>query len=205
MQRPEASGFLLYERRGQYSRTPDTLSRNPRRRQGERSMMSPKFRRNSRLSPTRVKEETMEIEYFKSSEGMFTLVEEVFQDYCNDASERDFLLLIFLLTHLRETIAKGKKQTEIEKIVEENRTQEETFFLEIRNIEEFETIRKICNGAKHYNIEWPPTKLEGFTCGIGRCGDHLGQKYFLINFEHLSKTFKDHLFFRHAGLNRSLT
>lgn len=123
------------------------------------------------------------IEYFNSPQGMYALTEEVFQDYHGGASERDFLLLVFLLAHLRELIVKGKKFEEIKKINNSLRTPGEALFCELWEMDEFQIIRQICNGSKHHKIERRLSEIQGFRPGLSLCGDRLGQRYLLIDGE----------------------
>jgi hypothetical protein len=47
----------------------------------------------------------------------------------------------------------------------------------------FQIIRELCNGSKHHKIDKQLREIEGFRCGLSRCGDRLGQRYFLIDGE----------------------
>ena len=112
---------------------------------------------------------------------MFSLAEKIFCNYYRDASETDFLLLIFILNHLREQIVDGEKFCDINKIAPNDRSKEQLLFCDIWDLPEFKIINEICNGAKHHKIENNVMQLKGLRCGIGRCGDRFDQKYILID------------------------
>lgn len=112
---------------------------------------------------------------------MFNLVEEAFQRYYKNPSTSDFVILIFLLYHLRELVVGGQNYKEIEKIDTKKRTSAQRLFSDLWGMDEFQTIREICNGSKHHKISRKLMQVNGFRCGLSRCGDHLGQRYFLID------------------------
>lgn len=118
---------------------------------------------------------------FESPFGMYELTKGVLFRYCKGASEEDFIFLVFLLTHLREHIVEGKKHGEFDNISHENRTKGENLFIKLHNNDEFNIIRDICNGTKHYKIDKKLLAIKGFICGLSRCGDRLDQRYFLID------------------------
>ncbi len=122
-----------------------------------------------------------EIEYFKSPKGMFDLVEATYQRYYRGASETDFLLLIFILNHLREQIVGGQKYNQIESINPQSRTHAQNLFMDLWELDEFQIIREICNGTKHHRIEKDLSQIEKTCAGIARSGDSLDQKYYLID------------------------
>ncbi len=121
------------------------------------------------------------IKYFESPLGMFEFTKEVFFRYYEYASEADFILLIFLLYHLREQIVEGRKIEEIVNIAPSERTEGQVLFLKLWQMSEFQIIREICNGIKHHKIDKEVLETEGFICGLSRCGDRLDQRYFLID------------------------
>lgn len=112
---------------------------------------------------------------------MFTLLDAAFNRYNNNASASDFMLLIFLSYHLRELIVEGQSYEEIIKIESARRTAAQILFCELWEMSTFQTIRQICNGSKHHKIESQLEELEGFRAGFSRVGDHLGQRYILID------------------------
>lgn len=124
-----------------------------------------------------------EIEYFKSPKGMFDLVEATYQRYYRNASEADFILLIFILNHLREQIVDGQKYDQIESINLEDRSPAQRLFMGLWELDEFQIIREICNGTKHHRIETNLSQVENARAGIARAGDSLDQKYYLIDGE----------------------
>lgn len=123
------------------------------------------------------------IKYFESPFGMFELMKEIFYRYYEDASAEDFILLVFLLYHLREQIVEGQKFGKINKILPDKRTDGQNLFLRLWQMSSFKIIHELCNGAKHHKIDNQLREIDGLTCGVSRCGDRLGQKYFLIDGE----------------------
>lgn len=121
--------------------------------------------------------------YFESPLGVFELTKEVFFRYYEDASASDFILLVFLLYHLREQIVEGQNHKEINNTPPNDRTDEQKLFVTLWAMAQFQTIRELCNGSKHHKIDKQLREIEGFTCGLSRCGDRLGQRYFLIDGE----------------------
>ena len=122
-----------------------------------------------------------EIEYFKSPKGMFNLVEATYQRYYRGASETDFLLLIFILNHLREQIVGGQRYHQIEAINPQGRTPAQRLFMDLWELDKFQIIREICNGTKHHRIEINLSQVKNARAGIARAGDRLDQKYYLID------------------------
>jgi hypothetical protein len=130
-----------------------------------------------------------EIEYFKSPLGMFNLMKEVFVRYYHNPSVIDFLMLVFLLNHLREQIVEGQKCEMIKNIPTSKRTDEQNLFMNLYEMPEFQIIRQLCNGSKHYKIDKQLCEIEGSRCGLSGCGDSLGERYFLIDGEDSRKIF----------------
>jgi hypothetical protein len=123
------------------------------------------------------------IRYFESLLGMFELTKEVLFRYYEGASASDFILLVFLLYHLREQIVEGQDLKEFRNTSSNERTDGQTLFVTLWKMAQFQTIREICNGSKHHKIDRQLRESEGFRCGLSRCGDRLGQRYFLIDGE----------------------
>jgi hypothetical protein len=117
----------------------------------------------------------------ESSFDIFRLVEEAFERYNAEALLPDFLLLMFLLNHLREWIVRGQKREEMTSLSSLSRTREQTFFLGLWNLREFRTINEICNGVKHHEIKSEISEMKGFRAGLSRAGDRLGQTYLFID------------------------
>jgi hypothetical protein len=123
------------------------------------------------------------IKYLESPLGMFELTKEVFLRYYEDASAADFILLIFFLYHLREQIVEGQDYKEIKATLPSGRTDGQKLFFKLWEMVPFQIIRELCNGTKHHKIDKQLRKVEGFTCDLSRCGDQLGQTYYLIDGE----------------------
>ncbi len=123
------------------------------------------------------------IEYFESPLGMFNLMKEVIIRYYHNPSAIDFLMLVFLLNHLREQIVEGQKCEKIKNIPPDKRTAGQNLFMNLCEMPEFQIIRQLCNGSKHYKIDKQLCKIEGFRCGLSSCDDSLSESYFLIDGE----------------------
>ena len=112
---------------------------------------------------------------------MFNLVEATYQRYYRSASETDFLLLIFILYHLREQIVGGQKYNQIKSINSQYRTPGQHLFMDLWKLNEFQIIREICNGTKHHRIEKNISEIEEARAGIARAGNSLDSKFYLID------------------------
>jgi len=123
------------------------------------------------------------IKYFESPNGMFELMEEVFFRFYDDAAASDFILLVFLLYHLREQIVGGQNHKEINSMPLSQRTDGQKLFVNLWQMPQFQIIRELCNGSKHHRINKQVREIAGFTCGLSRSGDQLGQRYFLVDGE----------------------
>ena len=118
----------------------------------------------------------------KSSEDLFGWIEEIYSEYYSAPTETKFLALIFALNHLRDWISGGVGHKGIEVIPENQRNAGQIFYEEIYGIPEFgELLNPLCNGIKHFKIEIVTEPISGFKTGLGRSGDSLSAKYFLIN------------------------
>ncbi len=118
----------------------------------------------------------------KSSKDLFGFIEKIYSEFCSAPTETQFLALIFLLNHLRDWISGGIGWQKIKHIRKDQRNAEQNFYEEIYNIPEFiDILNPLCNGIKHFKIEIVTESISGFRTGIGRSGDSLSSKYFLIN------------------------
>jgi hypothetical protein len=117
----------------------------------------------------------------KSAFDLLALAERRFACFCAEARIEDFLLLTFLLAHLREWIVKGQKFEEIQELKSERWTPGQAFFMELRNVDAFKKVKAVCNGTKHYVTKSHVAETDGSRVGLSRAGDRLGQKYFLID------------------------
>lgn len=119
------------------------------------------------------------------SKDFYRILMEVYKQYIEKPTERDFLFLAIGFTHLREWIAQSS-YSEIERKQKEKRalTEGERFFVEIYSLPAFQVIQELCNRGKHHvtrDTKAITSKVEGFRAGIGRAGDRLDQPYFLID------------------------
>jgi hypothetical protein len=123
----------------------------------------------------------MEIEYLKTDKDLFSFAEEIYRSYFHDATLSNFLLLTFVLNHLREWVVNGQKWEDIEKVNYIKRTPEQRFFSDIWNLDTFKIIKDICNGVKHCIAMQQLTEIKGARAGLLCAGDRLGQNYILID------------------------
>tara|TARA_R110002074_G_scaffold383581_1_gene563889 strand:- start:1712 stop:2173 length:462 start_codon:yes stop_codon:yes gene_type:complete len=123
----------------------------------------------------------------ENAHDLFGVIVKRYREFEKLPNEADFLFLCFALYHLREWVVHGEKRKIIKKIFPENRTKEQNFFIEIFDLNEFQTIRDFCNTGKHFSIErglFPVTqKTSGNAVGVFRAGDSLAsdRAIFLIN------------------------
>ena len=113
---------------------------------------------------------------------MFLYANEVFSSYYREPTEEKLITLLFTLNHLRDWITGGEGWDRINEIPENKRSAEQLFYQRIYDLPEYKKIvNPLCNGLKHCKIELQTEEIAGLRCGIGRAGDSLGQKYYLID------------------------
>ena len=100
--------------------------------------------------------------------------------------------VIFPLCHLCEWICpKGKSSYENKD--EKCLTKEEILHKKLYGIKSYETVRLLCNNAKHYNDRKGLSKrissLKGARVGLMRVGDSLGITHFMIDGEEVRSVF----------------
>lgn len=116
---------------------------------------------------------------------LYRIIHEVYAEYIERPTERNFLFLTLGFTHLCEWIAQTNR-SEIEKKREKglSLTDAETFTVEIWSLPSFQVVKELCNRGKHHvtrNKKATTSKVEGLHAGRGKVGDKLDQRYFLIN------------------------
>lgn len=128
---------------------------------------------------------TIDLFEINEAKDLYAIILDAYSDYTENPSEKDFLLLAFGLTHLREWISESTAS----EICSKNRmgiplTPGEKFFESIYHIEAFKIVQKLCNRGKHFlSTDFSPTtaKITGRPVGIARLGDRENQEQFLIN------------------------
>ena len=127
----------------------------------------------------------MSIDLFelKNAQDLFLEIQEAICEYHEKPNSRLFLFLAFSLNHLCEWIAGSSYKSIKAKIkdgVELSRAEE--FYRNIFELQEFKTVKALCNRSKHHMIsQGNQTSItEGMHCNSG-CGDSLDQKYYLID------------------------
>lgn len=117
-----------------------------------------------------------------TSKKLFEKLVRNFSEFCDSPSEDGIFEVIFPLYHLREWICPGGYESYRTKPVE-HRTVEEKLHADLHAMSEYETVRNLCNCAKHYSVEGTAAKtsvLKGFRAGLGRAGDSLGVTHFMV-------------------------
>jgi hypothetical protein len=116
---------------------------------------------------------------------LYRIVHEVYAEYIENPTERNFLFLALGFTHLREWIAQSKHSDIKRKCKQgEPLTDGERFFVDIYALPSFQVIRELCNRGKHHvtrGARATTSKTEGLCAGRGKVGDRLDQVYFLID------------------------
>lgn len=116
---------------------------------------------------------------------LYRILHEVYEEYIEHPTERNFLFLALGFTHLREWISESSYE-EIRQKQSAGRelTDGEKFFVEIYLLKSFRVVQELCNRGKHHITSGgraATSKVEGFRAGISKAGDSLGQLYFLID------------------------
>lgn len=116
---------------------------------------------------------------------LYKIIHEVYAEYIERPTERNFLFLALGFTHLREWIAQSKHSDIEQKLNRgEPLTDGEQFFVDIYSLPSFQVIQELCNRGKHHvtrGAKATTSKTEGLRAGIGKAGDRLDQLYFLID------------------------
>lgn len=117
---------------------------------------------------------------------LYRIILDVYAEYIDNPTERNFLFLVFGFTHLREWIAKSShKEIQQKKNDGKQLTDEETFFDDIYDLSSFKIIQSLCNRSKHrivrHDRDVKTFKDAGLRAGLGKAGDRLNQLYFLID------------------------
>ena len=115
---------------------------------------------------------------------LFEEAQAAFAEYCREPSSRLLLFVLFSLNHLREWIAEASyKELEKKRKNGSALLPNEEFYLEIEQLEEFRTIRELCNRSKHHSVKFGggcTSVTHGLTVD-GNCNDSLGQVYYRID------------------------
>ncbi|WP_104656993.1 hypothetical protein [Ralstonia insidiosa] len=116
---------------------------------------------------------------------LYRIIHEVYGEYVDRPTERNFLFLVLGFTHLREWIAQSK-HSDIERKQKngEALTDGEKFYVEIYALPAFQVVQELCNRGKHHitrDAKATTSKMEGLRAGLGKAGDKLDQLYFLVD------------------------
>jgi len=128
-----------------------------------------------------------ELDLFDLNEpsDLYRIIHEVYREYIEHPTERNFLLLALGFVHLREWIAESS-HADIERKLKagDKLSPGESFFTEMYAMPEFRTIQELSNRGKHYivkNTGARTSKTAGLQVGLAKAGDSLDQTYFLID------------------------
>jgi hypothetical protein len=117
------------------------------------------------------------------SRDLFEEIKLAMVDYDRAPNSRLLLFLLFSLNHLPEWIA-GESYERLKKRQDsgEHLQPNQKFCLSLGKMQDFNTIRKLCNRSKHYKIqrEAITSVTEGMTCD-SPCNDSLDQVYYWID------------------------
>ena len=117
------------------------------------------------------------------SRDLFEEIKLAMVDYDSAPNSRLLLFLLFSLNHLPEWIA-GESYERLKKRQDsgERLLPNQIFCLSLGQMQDFNTIRKLCNRSKHYKIQRGAitSVTEGMTCD-SPCTDSLDQVYYLID------------------------
>lgn len=118
-----------------------------------------------------------------SPHDLFREIQTAIVEYDKEPNSRLLLFLLFSLNHLREWIAGTDLQELLKKSKHGHELSEaERFCLALDVLNEFQTVRSLCNRSKHHKITSinMTTVTVGATCN-SYCSDSLGQKYYRID------------------------
>ncbi len=127
------------------------------------------------------------LDFFDLNEpkDLYAIIHEVYLEYINFPTERNFLLLTLGFGHLREWIAQSSHSAiDRKRKAGDKLSDGEKFFCQIYEIPEFRTILELGNRGKHHivsNVGPQTSKTAGLRAGLGKAGDQLDQTYFLID------------------------
>lgn len=91
----------------------------------------------------------------ETDEDLYRLLKEVWESFSKEPTQKDFLLLCFLLNHLREWIVQCGTDEAVKTIKRKEKsstplTEEENLFSRIFDLPEFQMINSFCNAGKHF-------------------------------------------------------
>lgn len=125
-----------------------------------------------------------------NAQKLFEKLRQSYENFYSSPSEDGIFDVIFPLYHLREWICPGGYESY------KNKTgllsKEESLHSHLHSLPEYQTVRALCNNAKHYTAEdmTGRTKvLEGFRAGIGRAGDSLSITHFMVDGKEIRDVF----------------
>jgi len=122
---------------------------------------------------------------YNSPEYLFGKLQKELVAFFDNPTADGIYTAIFPLYHLREWICPGGHKRYENKPISD-RSREEELHARLHEMTEYQIIRDLCNNAKHFedagsDLRKRTEELEGFRCGLGRCGDSLGVHHFLVD------------------------
>ncbi|NBD20965.1 hypothetical protein GTZ97_09815 [Aquabacterium fontiphilum] len=114
---------------------------------------------------------------------LFKEVQKAIVEYDHEPTSRVLLFLLFSLNHLREWIAGSSHEAmEKKRATGAALLPQEQLYFDIGALEEFRTIKSLCNRSKHHNVKrgGSTSVTRGMTCD-SPCTDSLGQVYYRID------------------------
>jgi hypothetical protein len=119
----------------------------------------------------------------KNARDLFSEIQTAICEYDKEPSNRLFLFLAFSLNHLLEWIVESNYDSiKAKKTLGKELGRAEEFCVKMRELQEFDIVRRLCNRSKHYKIRsnHKTSITEGMNCN-GSCNDSLDQTYYLID------------------------
>jgi len=115
---------------------------------------------------------------------LFQKLEREFTVMCEGPNEDSIVGTVMLLNHLREWICPGGEKSYKGKRVEDM-SPAERLHSQLWEKPEYHVVKDLCNGAKHCvdrdNLASRTDVLVGFRAGLGRAGDSLGVRHFIVD------------------------
>lgn len=114
---------------------------------------------------------------------LFAEIQSAMVEYNDKPNSRLLLFLLFSLNHLREWIAGSSYETlDAKRLAGKPLLPNEALYFQLATLEEFQTIRSLCNRSKHFSVRRGgcTSVTHGLTVE-SPCGDSLDQTYYRID------------------------
>lgn len=118
--------------------------------------------------------------------AMFEHLKSKWVTFYEHPTEEGLIDTLFPMFHLREWIYQGKKKFYEGKNSSEL-SREEALDKKLWELPEYQVIKSLCNHSKHFrcnpdkNMIHVTVEVKGARAGLTKCGDSLGESYFLVD------------------------